>query len=357
MAADIIAQRKNSNVLGFGKMLTPITWFTLLTPKLICSYNWNDSFKPRFWVPGRAPKWKQVALPRTVPPDSGRVFIDQNEARSPKYTYWPMFNAIDVINPGFSFDGIDIVVNRNSLRKLLSFCSGHRQEAFRLYLLLTKNTLFIERSEQADTEVAKPSEKRYGFSFEKAFTQQPTGAENSTGHHRVLQYLLGDLRCAVRCETDACYEMEPSQDEGIDSLLVQMGDLRLSEASPTRGMAMPQSSAAELKTARKHKSVGQFMPQLWFGRTPWLIVGEHEEGTFHSISITHAQPLFRQWEIRQQVALRKLVEVLRALREAVEKNNCKNCVALYIQKSDSKVLQVYGSTVERNPLPTLLTDK
>lgn len=37
-------------------------------------------------------------------------------------------------------------------------------------------------------------------------------------------------------------------------------------------------------------------------------------------------------------------------------NKSQNCVALYVQKSDYKMLQVYGSTLQRNPLLALFTE-
>jgi len=59
------------------------------------------------------------------------------------------------MSPEFCFDGVDIVVNRNSLRKLLDFCNGRVKGSFRLNLLLVKNTLFVERCERNATEMIR----------------------------------------------------------------------------------------------------------------------------------------------------------------------------------------------------------
>ncbi|KAF2182273.1 hypothetical protein K469DRAFT_790384 [Zopfia rhizophila CBS 207.26] len=45
----------------------------------------------------------------------------------------------------------------------------------------------------------------YGHNFEKAFTKDMEGLEES-GHHRVIRYYMGDFNCVVRFEVDAYYD-------------------------------------------------------------------------------------------------------------------------------------------------------
>ncbi len=54
----------------------------------------------------------------------------------------------------------------------------------------------------------------WGRNFERTFTKFPPGSGESTGHHRVLRYPLGDLNCVVRFEVDAIHEKEPEERSG-----------------------------------------------------------------------------------------------------------------------------------------------
>lgn len=120
--------------------------------------------------------------------------------------------------------------------------------------------------------------------------------------------------------------------------------------------AMPQSCAAELKTTAKPEYLRQFLPQLWFGRTPWLIIGQHEQGTFKDIQITNAEEQFEGWETRQQDKLRKMAAVLAQLREAVGNHRDRSHVAVYERDSSPPKLRVYPMTERRRALPEELAD-
>lgn len=293
---------------------------------------------------------------------------DLNAARSPEYTFRPVFDAVEVMNPDFLFDEVDVIVNRNSLRKLLNFCKESNQASFRMNLSLVHDTLIIERSERTITEVVQPDQGLYSYRFGEVFTENPEYSEDSISHHRVLKYSIGDLRCVVRSQTDACYVSpgspvaEEEQSYKASSMLARMGDLITAPAWLMRRdhQIMPQYRAAELKTCEQDiKPIDFHLPQLWFGRTPWLIIGIHILGVFHSIEVTHAKPMFATWEQRNQDALRKLVTVLQELREAVRKNGGKSCVAVYegIGLVEERSLKVFGTATERRSLPTIMIDR
>lgn len=304
---------------------------------------------------GCAPRWRNNTLPITLREDKGSYFVHQNAARIPKYAFEPVFRASALLNPGFRFDNVDIVANRNSLRKLFDFCGGRVNSNFKVNLSIVKDTLFIERCEMSARELIRGSNRSgWGHNFEKAFTSFPSGADDSSGHHRVLCYSIGDLRCAVRFEVDACYDMYNAERNQVDSLLLQINALSLTESSTDRSCPpamMPQSTAAELKSAQKPKSVGIYVPQLWFGRTPWLIIGYHTKGTFHSVKVTHTLPLFQNWEKDHQSELRRMVTLLHALRGAVRRNNGGNCTAVCEKTSNAKVIKIFQSTDRKRALP------
>ncbi|KAK2597170.1 hypothetical protein N8I77_013033 [Diaporthe amygdali] len=239
---------------------------------LICSYNWVNKTQPAVYVPGGAPIFEEISLPATVKPDSGRQFVDQNAARIPDYPFEVVFQAAEMMNPTVRFDDIDVLTNRNSLRKFFEFCKGRAQDSFRVNLYLVNNTLIIERCVRSTTEFLYGSGgSGFGHNFEKAATRLPPGLENSLGHHRVLQYDFGGLKCAVRFEVDASYKdpeiagpterQSPTVEalgEGIESLATGLSTMVMSDdgGGPTIGSAntircgkgTAQTSVAELKS-------------------------------------------------------------------------------------------------------------
>jgi hypothetical protein len=221
-------------------------------------------------------------------------------------------------------------------------------------------------------------ESGFGHNFERTFTQLPSGLEDSSGHHRVLRYSLGDLSCAVRFEVDACYKdpAEPESSDGVDiskssrdesaSLIDTFNSLQL--GAPTlngnvsqpisasvirRGIITPQSSTVEIKTRTKSNSLSKTMPQLWFGRTTYLITGYHTNGTFESVNITKAEDQFEEWERKEanQTTLRKLASLISQLREAVRATKEKACIAISERGIKPAALQLFVSKQGMKPLP------
>ncbi|KAK0732260.1 hypothetical protein B0H67DRAFT_549859 [Lasiosphaeris hirsuta] len=363
---------------------TPVS--SSLPSELICSYNWQSS--GGFHVPGHAPLWQDVALPITIPSDRSTPSTGGSTWTTTKNPFEHVLQAAAVMSPDFRLDKVDIVTTRNSLRKLLDFCSGRSQQSFRVNISLVKNTLLIE---QYDTAFMAFQSTGWGHNFEKTFTRFPVGLEASTTHDRFLHYPIGDLNCVVGFEVDACYEGNLGNDdkpaEATDGPLelVQAGMERLqlsfkteagpsdsktksTTASPTTSRArsklpfttntkiMPQSTAAEIKSRSKKPggTVAPYLPQLWFGRTPWLIVGSHTEGTFHHISVTNVTPLLERWETEHQAELRKLAALLAELREAVrgggdgdgngngKAKEGQRCAVIYERSGAAKVIKVYA---------------
>ncbi|GJC83304.1 hypothetical protein ColLi_06142 [Colletotrichum liriopes] len=307
-----------------------------------------------------------VVLPLALPPDRGTYFVDQNTDLVLQHPFEPMFRAAASMSQGMSFDDIDIVTNRNSLRKLLEFCAVRSQESFRLNLHLVRNTLIIERCEKRTHELIDGSRNSgWGRNYEKASAKFPLGLENSTGHHRTLRYSLGALRCAVQFEVDASYDPDGEGAAHPDTLALPMEQLSIQGAQPGEARAPPnglqvetayvearvmrQSTAAEIKSTTNRKAPSQCMPQLWFGRTPWLIVGHHTEGTFDKTKVTYAAAKFADWEAAHQTALRKLVTVLVELRDAVRKNGGRHSAAVF--ERGSGAIRTLGLTSDRQALP------
>jgi hypothetical protein len=282
----------------------------------------------------------------------------------------------------YNFDTIDTLVNRNSLRKLFDFCVGRSQDSFRIDLHTIQNTLIMERCERSAREIIHGSAKSgYGHNFERAFTKHAVGLENSTSHHRVLRYDLGGLNVAVRFEVDASYgdcEDDLPQEENRDEVLDQVseeqlatgfGSLKLSASyredvrlgtqsvlATPGGRGSAQSTMAELKTSKR--STMSFMPQLWFGRTPYLIRGFHDRGIFQKIVVSRVSDSFQSWETdaKHQIALRKMAGLIFHIRDLLVEADEHTAIMIF-QKDRPGKLRVFRRTSIRPPLPDEIIQK
>ncbi|KAJ4327201.1 hypothetical protein N0V84_002331 [Fusarium piperis] len=351
--------------------------------ELLCSYNWIIKPQPTIYVPGEPPRLVPRSLPMRVSPDSGFHYIDQNSFRVPKYPFEVVFQAMNVMNPTFKFNDVDVLTNRNSLRHLLDFCRGKCRNSFRIDLYLVRDTLIIERRERSTKEMIRGyGNSGFGHSFEEAVTRPPPGMTDIAGHHRVLRYDLGGLSCAVRFEVDAVHGMSEVGDSSqhpdatpggsVDQLVQSLGDVTVgkSKQKPShpdprsvqvinRGTAPPQSQAAEIKSTRRNgKPLSMMLPQLWFGRTPYLVRGYHDNGHFTEIRSENVDDNLKSWEAKDQnqTALRGVAWLLGQLREAVRSSETKSCIAVCLSDKPLK-LQVFSTTQRKLPLPEQVIEK
>lgn len=124
-------------------------------------------------------------MPFNVRADTGWSFVDQNSLRMPSMPLYPLIKSVTA---DVDWPSIDIVTDRNNLRKLLRFIEGRADKDFRIDLQLAgKKTVLMTRWEKRNREMM--SGKTFGFGFEKAQTVPVAGCEESTGHHRVVNYV------------------------------------------------------------------------------------------------------------------------------------------------------------------------
>lgn len=119
MAYDIITETSRTDLDAFdASASTSITKVQHLS-----SYNWIEAPKatPAIAVPGSPGLWSPPTEPRQLAQDTGRYFIAQNAARLPENPLEPLFRALYVFEPSFDVSLIDIVTDRNNIRKLLGF--------------------------------------------------------------------------------------------------------------------------------------------------------------------------------------------------------------------------------------------
>lgn len=286
----------------------------------------------------------------------------------PSCPFIPLFSALRATNPSFSFAGVDLLSNRNSLRKLLGVAEGRPSQSFRIDATLVRDTLVLFRREHSLREFlpAKGGGASYGHGFEAAFTaQEDQRLRASASHHRAIQYDLGALRCVVQFEVDAWYQADEQadaptaqsrgekQDDGLlDGIVQGVQGLCMDVAGRAGEPSVPVTPSSRQK-AQRQKGKGQSqgstglsvlncdaehqptaqqlaevkvrskkpfqsskaIPQMWFGRTPYLISGVYDQGVFSEIRVENVGQSFPEWESRSQESLKKLVAVITRLKE------------------------------------------
>ena len=111
------------------------------------------------------------------------------------------------MQPNFDMKDVDIVTDRNILRKLLRFASDTVRDPFRINVKLLGGVLFFSRWEpETKFLISGFQNTGFGHNFEKPTTSWDTGLKDSSGHHRIVRYNLGGIRYLVRYEVDACRE-------------------------------------------------------------------------------------------------------------------------------------------------------
>jgi hypothetical protein len=244
---------------------------------------------------------------------------------------------------------LDVVTDRNNLRKILRVITQENFEPFRIDIELAGSTLLLSRWER-DSEEYITEFRGFGHEFEKAFTTQRITArgQTSSGHHRIIQYKFGGLQMLVRFETDAHYSHlacppTTSNDE-IDKLTSAIKSVRLESEYPNaaltdktgtgpatasdirvilEGSDVSHKSLIEIKTRAKHRRIvmNDVAPQLFFAQVPHLIVAYHARGVFQTLETKDvtANGALDDFERDKMVELKKVVNFLETIRKEVGK--------------------------------------
>jgi len=302
--------------------------------KHLSSYNWIEAPTPTIAVPGSPALWSAPRVPRQLKKDSGLIYIAQNAARHPDSPLEPLFRALHITDPSFDLRSIDVVTDRNNIRKLLSFVNPgsntNSLEPFTIGIEVTRNTAILCR-EEAETQVfIGPHEfQGFGHEFEKAYTKgRVTG---STGHHRIIAYRFGDLKFIVRHETDGYVATTTAQSSSTkekehDGLSSMLASLSLSPATglPTtvppgskltireEGEVVPLESTLEIKTRVFHRrlEIQDVAPQLWVSQTPKLVRAYHRNGMFQVPEVEHVAGSIMRWEENNHRDLTRLAALI-----------------------------------------------
>lgn len=257
------------------------------------------------------------------------------------------------MKPSFDIGTVDLVTNRNSLRKLFRFVSGDVYEPFRIDVQTQGTVTFLCRWEtEVETIVFGSRASGYGHNFEKITTKFEEDLRDSTGHHRAIRYSLGGIQCVVVSEADAFLEEinEPSNDS-LPDITEDMASNSLNVIR--RGRVVQQAAIVELKSKRKGtKELGTVIPQLWFSRTPNCIVGYHSQGNFQEPKPVPVKEEIESWELNQADHLRMLAKLINRLRELAQASENRGCIVVCeLEKPYSVHMNIYDSREKKKVLP------
>ncbi|ORY11542.1 hypothetical protein BCR34DRAFT_624793 [Clohesyomyces aquaticus] len=319
----------------------------------LASYNWLDSprSKPTIAIPGSPDLWTPPTASFTLKPDSGRFYIAQNAARHPDSPLEPLFRALYIEQPEFDVTGVDVVTDRNNLRKLLGFVnkrwSRGGREDFTMHVEVRGKTAILQRQESKTMEfIPKGQIRGYGHGFERKCME--SRVKGSTGHHRIIGYRFGGLDFVVRHETDGY--VGDNLSSVLDALSLSNSISKAEESHPASrnsklflqkaGQAIPLSSTLEVKTRVAHKPLPfkNVVSQLWVSQTPNLVRAYHANGAFAVPVVENMTDQVKAWEEQNQDDLGMLAGLIGRIREVVREGGGR-AVLKYDAKRDALMFE------------------
>lgn len=295
--------------------------------ELLSSYNWVEAPEdsPTIAVPGCPARWQPPTRARRLPKDTGRFYIAQNEARNPGHPLEPLFRAVLLSRPSFNLGEVDLVSDRNNLRKLFSFVDPASDRngltPFTINVEVVGSTVVFCRDGTETVRVVGAHQfMGYNHEFEKAHTVN--SIEGSTGHYRIISYRFGDHKLVVRHELSGhCSDVQAAS-ATADALADSLSLLALTPAdTPARaagpdsklrikeqGNLVPLESTMELKTRAMSNGIvlAHVVTQLWVAQTPKLVRACHDRGLFVEPRVEDVGAYVKSWEATNQNHLRNL---------------------------------------------------
>ncbi|QSZ36218.1 hypothetical protein DSL72_007344 [Monilinia vaccinii-corymbosi] len=283
------------------------------------SYNlvWTKSLS--IMVPGCPPIWSPPPMPIKLKADNHKTLIGRAQYQT-QVSMAPVLAALSVsITDTSTLPSIDLITDRNSLRKLLDFVNGKVGQTWKIDVELVRNTMIFAKNAEG---ISRHKSDGYGFPFEAAFLKYPEELKGTSEHHRIATYDIGGMKWMVRFEADGCYDAQST--EGLSQSPGTPGTLRSSseiEEATYKNIKIHKTATAistlpilEVKTAKLNRSPkrSQWMPQLYFSQTNHLIIANHDDGIFDHANIKESDQTenMRQWEQENQGMLQKLLHLI-----------------------------------------------
>ncbi|KAF4714289.1 hypothetical protein FOZ62_024138 [Perkinsus olseni] len=253
----------------------------------VASYSWDRSStakEPHIAIPGQAPVYRPVTTFFQVYKDTGE---------GSRKIEWdlgnPMesaFHALAICDPDFDWSTVDLVTDRNNLRKLLKLVDPVQskpffpgaEEGFKILADVPAGNRPVVFT--AHREGSERIPRGVGIPFEEHMTVVPNGARTFEEYHRVVLMNIGSLRILVRTEVDAMTTI-PEPESLSDEWVLCKGSEKM------RYQKFGKFNADDTVVELKSKSA--FFPdfqwrstfyQMLLGKVDKLVLGWHKRGLF-----------------------------------------------------------------------------
>ncbi|KAI8223060.1 hypothetical protein K4K53_006980 [Colletotrichum sp. SAR 10_77] len=255
-----------------------------------------------------------------------------------------------------SLDDVDIIVTRSVLEHLMFFCTNVESRLVRLNLYMVGRSLHVMRPPTESTDSGDVPIAGFGRNYEKAVTVLPPSLQDSPDHLRNIKYKIGDVTCLVQTQVDAyCGEDAGYLGKTTYKKTYDNGDLVIETAGA--GYAEPpRDGMAEIKTQSRFKPEeeqkqrqAEDFRQAWLGRVTHMINARQIYGVFDEAEVVPTAGYLRDWEDANQLALRRMVTLLKDMRKRVMRNGGRNCVVLLRGNSEMNNRILFYETVDQEP--------
>ncbi|KAA1472277.1 hypothetical protein DENSPDRAFT_745228, partial [Dentipellis sp. KUC8613] len=326
----------------------------------IGSYNSTSDQQPTIIVPGSPPEWIGHAVPFTLTPDAGPRPNQNNHCKDGS-PLLPLMKCVDAIGSVVDWPQVDVVTDRNGLRKLLWWINGSTQaEEFRIDIELGGDKTLLMSRWKVNTMYGSGDWVTYGSGFEDLMTRNVKGCEKSTGHYRIIKYDFYGLRMVVRYEVDAYIPSAVAADTtGNNACECEKPTSLVFNANATSdtldivyaGHEIPQSSIIEL-TTRSQRFIDllhwpDLYPRMYLSRTRFLCIGLHSHGRFEEIRKYDMANDMKTQLNAARGALQKLGVVLKEVQELMKENPGKKLSLV----CEGDTLRVYERATSKSCLP------
>ncbi|KAJ4390151.1 hypothetical protein N0V93_007625 [Gnomoniopsis smithogilvyi] len=312
--------------------------------KLLCSWTVAPGNERAIWVPGDAPRVRDMKIPVDLKPEA--ILSQRNSdwtLGNPETSFEPFFASLSSMNPLANFDSTDVIARSGSLYQLLGVVRGNLRplgisSAIAFHMTLVKNTLLIKRIQYSDTTLGRGLTPTLTGSFMNKITEmRAPDDEMPPDHYHAVRYDLAHLRCVTITPVDAATgnaslpplsipDNAPKLSQASESVKVMISGRGVPPGAVTKlmtGFMSPDASRRRVnyKGQLRIKPAGQ--SRLWFDRPKTILQGHLEPAQpgapedaarLTRVSLREAGPILDQMEDACQLELRKLVALLDRLR-------------------------------------------
>ncbi|TFY64818.1 hypothetical protein EVG20_g5820 [Dentipellis fragilis] len=323
------------------------------------SYNSTREREPTIIVPGSPPEWIDHPVPFTLEPDSKSRLLGENPHCKTGTPLLSLMKAVDAAGTAVDWRSIDVVTDRNILRRLMRWLvQSHQPKDFRIDIELGgDHTLLMNKCGPNVLLKHSKDARCFGFGFEGATTRNVEGCERSTGHYRIIKYECLGLSMIVRYEVDAYLPSAvPTVAKGSSiSANKQFSPTTIASKSTVdtlniihAGREIPQSSIIEITTRspRTRRQRAELAPRLYLSQTPFLYIGMHKDGKSWEMRKKNVAEDI-QMKHKEVETLQKLGQVLKVIRGIMVENSGKKLSVI----CEGETLKIYERIAKKSCLP------